>query len=140
MGVVGVDQVGYIDVRIVDIHRRDVELVGHILAANQIEQGKVVVVGPECIDFGTRLVVDGILNCLEYFEFGAPQLDFAGHVQEVEECFGSLMYFHFVGFAPQLYQTGCTLGVEGSFDMFECPHSVVVQTLFDNGVVPKIEV
>ena len=101
--VVDVNQVGYTDMQIVDIHRRDVGFVGHILAANWVEQGKVVVVGLECIDFGTGLVVVGILNCLEGFEFGAPQLDFAGHVQVVEECFGSLMYFHFVGFAPQLY-------------------------------------
>ena len=98
--MVGEDQVGYIDVRIVDIHRKDVELVGHILAANSVEQGKVVAVGPECIDFGTGLVVDGILNRLEIFESGAPQLDFVGRVQVVEECFGGLMRLRFVGFAP----------------------------------------
>ena len=102
--VVDVNQVGCIGMRIVDIHRKDVGFVGHILAANWVEQGKVVVVGPEYIGFGTGLVVVvGILNRLEDFEFVAPQLDFAGSIQMVEECFGSLMYFHFVGFASQLY-------------------------------------
>ena len=30
--------------------------------------------------------------------------------------------------------------MEGNFGMFAYLHSVVVQTVFDNGVVPKIEV
>ena len=131
-GVVGEDQVGYIGVQIVDIHHKDVGLVGHILeqgsllATNQIEQGRVVVVEPRCIGFGAGLVVDDILNRLENFESGAPQLDFVGHVQVVEEYFGGLMYLRFVGCAPQLCWAGYTLGVGESFDMFECPHSVVV--------------
>ena len=136
--MVGEDHVGYIDVRVVDIHRKDVGLVGHILAVDLIEQGNVVVVGPGCIGFGTGLVVDGILNRLESFESGAPQLDFAGRVQVVEECFGGLMHLRFVGFSPQLCWAGYTLGVGGIFDMFECPHSIVVQTAFDSWVAPWI--
>ena len=80
------------------------------------------------------------MNHLDDFEYGAPQLDFVGRIQRVGEYFGDLMYLHFVGYAPQLCWAGYTLGVGGSFDMFECPHSFVVQTVFDNGVVPWIEV
>jgi hypothetical protein len=100
---------------------------------NWIEQGRVVVVvvvGPVYIDLGARVVVVGIQNHLEGFGFDAPQLDFAGFVQVVEGWSGSLMCLQLVDSAPQPCRADYSLGVGESFDIWECPHSVVVQTEF----------
>ena len=90
----------------------------------------VVVVGPVYIDFGAGVVVVDILSHLEGFEFGAPQLDFAGLVQVVEGWSGSLMRLQLVDSAPQPCRADYSLGVGESFDIWEYPHSVVVQTEF----------
>ena len=73
MGVVDEGQVECIDMQAVDIHHKDFGFVGHalekgsLLVADQTDQGSVVVVGLECIGFGAGLVIECILNHLDYF-------------------------------------------------------------------------
>jgi hypothetical protein len=126
----------------VGTRHRGVELVVRTLVANYFEQGRVVVgiVGPVYIDFGGGVVVVGIPSHLEGFGFGAPQLDSAGLVQVVEGCSGGLMRLQLVDSAPQLCRADYSLGVGESFGIWECPHSVVVQTEFGKWVALCIEV
>ena len=103
---------------------------------NWIEQGRVVVVvvvvvvGPVYIDLVAGVVVVDIRNHLEGFGFDDPHLDFVGLVQVVEGWSGSLMCLRLVDSAPQPCRADYSLGVGESFGIWECPHSVVVQTEF----------